>query len=83
MSAVICFFDKYPLITQKWADYLLFKEAYELILNKRHLTIDGLKKLVSLKALINKGLPDQLKEAFPNIEPINKYEIIKDIPDSN
>ena len=83
MSAIICFFDKYPLITQKWADYLLFKEAYELILNKRHLTIEGLKKLVSLKALINKGLPDQFKEAFPNIEPINKLEIIKDIPDSN
>ncbi len=36
MGAVINFFDKYPLITQKWADYLLFKKAYELILNKEH-----------------------------------------------
>lgn len=27
MSAIIKFFDKYPLITQKWADYLLFKKA--------------------------------------------------------
>ena len=36
MAAVINFFDKYPLITQKWAGYLLFRKAYELMLNKEH-----------------------------------------------
>lgn len=41
MAAIIKFFDSYPLVTQKWADYLLFKKAYELILNKEHLTIGG------------------------------------------
>jgi len=53
MHAIINFFENYPLITQKWADYLLFKKAYELILNKQHLTMEGLKKLVEIKALIN------------------------------
>ena len=46
IPAVIDFFDKYPLITQKLADYLLFKQAYEIIKNKEHLTLDGLSKLV-------------------------------------
>ena len=84
MSAIIEFFDKYPLITQKWTDFLLFKKAYELILNKQHLTIEGLIKLVEIKALINKGLPDQLKEAFPKFK-LNKgrCEVIKEIPDPN
>nr|YP_010743645.1 hypothetical protein QAZ32_mgp48 [Diaporthe sojae]WET30391.1 hypothetical protein [Diaporthe sojae] len=84
MSAIIHFFDKYPLITQKWADYLLFKKAYELIINKQHLTVKGLNKLVALKALMNNGLSDQLKEAFPNLIPNEqKCEVVKDIPDPN
>lgn len=85
MSAIIKFFGKYPLITQKWADYLLFKKAYELILNKQHLTIEGLNKLVEIKALINKGLPDQLKEAFPKFELVNiqRCKVNKEIPDPN
>lgn len=85
MSAIIRFFDNYPLITQKWADYILFKEAYELILNKRHLTIEGLKRLVAIRSLVNKGLSNTLKEAFPNLElvNINRCNVIKEIPDPN
>lgn len=85
LSAIIKFFDNYSLITQKWSDYLLFKQAYELIINKQHLTIEGLNKLVEIKALINKGLTDQLKEAFPNVELSNmqRCKVIKEIPDPN
>ena len=61
--------DKYPLITQKLADYELFKEAYNLILNKQHLTLSGLHKIVAIKASINRGLSDQLKTAFLDIIP--------------
>ncbi len=39
---------------------------------------------MEIKALINKGLPDQLKEAFPNLESVNeRCEVVKDIPDPN
>lgn len=82
MYAIINFFNNYPLITQKLADYLLFKKAYELILNKQHLTIEGLKTLVAIKALVNKGLPEQLKLAFPKLERLNqRCLVIKEIPD--
>jgi len=84
IGAIINFFEKYPLITQKWADYLLFKKAYELMLNKEHLTIEGLLKLVELKASINRGLTDQLKETFPEIDSkANQRSIVdKDITGS-
>jgi hypothetical protein len=69
VKLIIEFFDKYPLITQKFGDYMLFKEAYNLINNKEHLTNVGLLKLIALKASSNWGLNQTLKEAYPNIIP--------------
>lgn len=43
LSVIIDHFDKYELITQKLADYLLFKKAYLLVLNKEHLNYEGFK----------------------------------------
>ena len=84
MPAVIAFFDKYPLITQKLADYLLFKQAYEMIKNQEHLTLEGLSKLVGIKASLNNGLPAQLKEVYPDVEPVNRLNVVnKEIPDPN
>jgi hypothetical protein len=41
LKLIIDHFDKYPLITQKQADYLLFKEVFELMLKNEHLTEEG------------------------------------------
>lgn len=68
-SIIIPHFKQFPLQTQKFIDFLLFKNVIELIKDKDHLTIEGLNKIVSIKASINKGMPDDLKSAFPNIEP--------------
>ena len=76
MQAIIEHFEKYPLITKKWADYQLFKKASHLILNKQHLSISGLNKLVSLKASINKGLSDHLRVAFSNLTPVNREKVV-------
>ena len=35
-----------------------------------HLTIEGLQKIVAIKASMNRGLSDKLKQAFPNIIPV-------------
>lgn len=72
LAIVIAHFEKYPLITQKWADYQLFKQAFEIVNRKEHLSFSGLEKIISLKASINKGLSDKLKEAFPKIIPIQR-----------
>jgi hypothetical protein len=68
-------FEKFPLITQKWADYQLFKQAVELIKCKKHLTIEGLHKIVSIRATINKGLTEKLKSAFPSILPVPRPKV--------
>ena len=73
---LIDYFEKYPLITQKLADYLLFKQAFELIKNKEHLTMKGLNKLVAIKASINWGLPDGLKKAFPDVDPVKRLNVV-------
>lgn len=67
LAIIIAHLDKYTLITQKWADYQLFKQAFEIVNRKEHLSFNGLDKIISLKASINKGLSDKLKEAFPKI----------------
>jgi hypothetical protein len=46
------------------------------------LTIEGLNKIVAIKASLNRGLSPQLTSAFPNITPVPRplvqYQIIYD-----
>jgi len=67
---IIEHFNSYPLKTQKHADFLLFKKAFDIINNKKHFTIEGLHELIGIRASLNKGLPERLKLAFPSIKPI-------------
>ena len=67
INVIIPHFDKYPLITQKQADFLLFKSALILINKGEHLTNEGLNKIISIKASINLGFSEMLITAFPNI----------------
>jgi hypothetical protein len=55
-KVIIPHFEKYPLITQKRADFELFKMIVELINQKEHITVEGLNKIMSIKASLNKGL---------------------------
>lgn len=63
-------FDKYPLISQKQSDYELFKLALDYIQQGLHLNTEGLIKILSIKASMNRGLADGLKYAFPDIIPV-------------
>jgi len=60
-------FYNYHLITQKLADYLLFKQSIHLIQKKLHLIEQGLLKLAGIKSVLNWGLSEKFKETFPNI----------------
>jgi hypothetical protein len=76
LMIIIDHFYKYPLITQKWADYALFKHAFNLISSKEHLTAEGLQKLVAIKASMNNGLTEELKAAFPNTIPFQRPKVM-------
>lgn len=78
------------MLTQKRADFLLFKQVIDLMLRKEHLTRKGLLYIVSLKASLNLGLSslrdpadsnvvkqrgEDLKKAFPNVVAKDRPEV--------
>jgi hypothetical protein len=75
INIVIPHFNKYPLITQKQSDFLLFKDIVYLIFDKQHLNKEGLIKILSLKASLNRGLSKSLTTFFPNIIKVERYKI--------
>lgn len=77
LQVIIDHFENYPLITKKRADYELWKQAFYLVQNKEHLTMEGLEKIVAIKASMNKGLSPELKAAFPYITPMDR-PLVKD-----
>ena len=70
INVIIPHFDKYPLITQKKADYILFKQGIELLNLKARSDIEGIRKIVSIKASMNWGLSDTLITEFPTVLPV-------------
>ena len=53
LPLIIDHFDKYSLITQKRADFELFKRVVDIMDRKGHLTSDGLQEIVNIRASIN------------------------------
>ena len=76
LDLIINYFDNYPLITKKFSDYILFKQAFEFIKNKEHLNLEGVKSLVNIKASMNRSVPDNLKESFTSIVPAPRVEVL-------
>ena len=83
-NVIIPHFEKYPLLTQKYADFCLFQRVLEIISNKNHLSIEGLQKIINIKAAMNKGLSKDLKSNFFNINIVDRPVILtKNIVDNN
>lgn len=81
IDIIIPHFDKYPLITQKLADYILFKEVVYIMNSKKHLKMEGLMEVLSFKAGMNLGLSKSLVESFPDVcKKARPLIINKDIP---
>jgi hypothetical protein len=83
LQVIVNHFDKFPLVSVKKGDFLLFKKAFTIIKRKEHLTTNGFKKLIGIRNALNLGLNSQLKEAFPDwkkhavARPVYKF---KEIP---
>ncbi len=83
-NVIIPHFDKYPMITQKKADYLLFKKGVELLNFKIQKNIEGFRHIISLKSSMNKGLSDRLITEFPTVLPVLRPIVdLEGIPHSN
>jgi len=52
--------------------------------NKVHLSIEGLKQIINIKASMNLGLSDFLKSEFIDFTPVKRHIInTENIPDPN
>lgn len=83
MNVIIPHFEKNPLLTEKQADFELFKQIVVMMHNKQHLTPEGLNKIISLKASLNKGLTSLLIKNFPNIKPGERPVISNNLENVN
>ena len=82
LQIIIEHFNKYPLITVKHSDFLIFKHCFDIIKAREHLNAEGLLKLISLKSSINLGLSDKLNKFFPNVIAFKRPQyVFKGIPD--
>jgi hypothetical protein len=52
---IINYLNNYPLKTKKLLSYNKWLEIYEMVINKKHLTKEGLDKIKELSKLINKN----------------------------
>ena len=75
INKIIPHFDKYLLLTQKRADYILFKQILDLINKGKHLTNQGLTEIISIKSSMNKGLNENLKQEFNKVIPVQRPEV--------
>jgi hypothetical protein len=68
------------LLTQKQADFLLFKSIIDTMNRKEHLSNVGFQKILNLKASLNRGLSHRsaLKVAFPNTIPVQRPTVKND-----
>lgn len=77
LTYLVPHFDKYPLITQKKADYLLFKDVVLMMEKGEHLKKEGLQSIVNVRATLNLGLSEALKTSFPNTISVVRFLISK------
>jgi hypothetical protein len=56
MPVIISHFYLYPLMSKKSVTYKLFKLAFNLFINKEHLTMKGLEKIVAIQNSMNCGI---------------------------
>jgi hypothetical protein len=81
LQVIVDHFDNYPLVTVKKTDYTLFKECFNIIIDKKHLTDEGLLKIIQIKSSLNRGLSENLKKQFKiniNEKLKFKFEGIRD-----
>jgi len=80
-NIIIPHFLKYLLITKKQKDFKLFCLIFDIFNKKEHLTLDGIKKIISIRGLMNKSNIKNFTQYFEDIPSIkvsfnNNNEII-------
>lgn len=76
LGVLINHLDTFPLLTQKQADYILFKQIIELMNRGEHLSTSGVLKIINLKASLNWGLSEKLKEEWKDVTSVIRPSVL-------
>jgi hypothetical protein len=55
-NVIIPYFTKHPLLTSKYISFLLFQQVIALMIEKKHLTLEGVQLVTSIRASMNNGV---------------------------
>nr|QJQ35341.1 LAGLIDADG endonuclease [Fusarium pseudoanthophilum] len=78
VAKIISYFDKYNLISQKRADFDLFKRIVNKLNNQEHLTSEGLQEIVNIGVSLNLPWSSLVRDNFPNTIPVAR-PLVKDM----
>jgi len=79
VAIIISHFDKYILMSQKRADFDLFKLIVNILNNQeQHLTSEGLQEIVNIGVSMNLPSSSLVRDNFPNTIPVAR-PLVKDI----
>jgi hypothetical protein len=76
---IIFHFTKYPLLSSKYSDFILWRKVVEKMVLKEHLNKKGLSLILKCYASINRGVSKKVSQFFPKIIPYKKVKTI--LPD--
>lgn len=79
VDVIIPHMDKYPLVTQKRADYNIWKDIIAVVVKNKPLSEVDLQSIVNFRASLNLGLSEVLEAAFPNTKPVTKPVISEQV----
>jgi hypothetical protein len=75
INVIIPHFIKYPLISNKKADFLLWSKVVSLLSKKEHLKKEGFLTILSYYAAINRGVSKKVSLHFPEITPSERPKL--------
>lgn len=75
INVIIPHFIKYPLISNKKADFLLWSKVVILLSKKEHLKKEGILTILSYYAAINRGVSKKVSLHFPEITPSERPKL--------
>jgi hypothetical protein len=75
LDVIIPHFSKYPLVSKKKGDFILWSKVVNMKETKKHLTFEGFSTILTYYAAINRGVSSKVAKYYSNIKAVNKPNI--------
>lgn len=73
-NVIIPHFSNYPLLSQKYSDFIFWSKVVKLMITKEHLIPTGFISVLSFYASINNSMSATMRKAFPDILGLDRIK---------